>query len=112
MANRFYDNYRPQHSGQDVFGGMISNPKHSDTQQPYSSDWQENVWTMSRPTSTSKKGGPTYNPSPVKGKPWDGQGPYGDEGPAGGATVPRKPKPSPKNPSGGMKLPLPTKVGQ
>jgi hypothetical protein len=32
------------------------------------------------------------------------------EDPHGGSTVPRKPKPNPKSPSGGMALPLPQKV--
>lgn len=110
MANRFYDKYRPAHDGQSVMGGgMINNPKHPDVQGPYSSDWQEHVWNM--PRSTSKKGGPKHNPSLGKNNPWDGDGPT-KENPAGGSSVPRKPKPSPKNPSGGMKLPLPTKVGQ
>lgn len=83
MANRFYDNYRPSHDGQNVFGGSINNPRHPDTT-------------------------PKYNPFKMPGDP--NQERYGDEGPAGGATVPRKPKPS--KPSGGMRLPLPTKVGQ
>ena len=33
-----------------------------------------------------------------------------NENPHGGSTVPRKPKPNPKSPSGGMALPLPQKV--
>ena len=82
MANRFYDNYRPSHDGQNVFGGMINNPRHSDTQKPYSEAWLDHVRKMG--------------------------GEFGGEGfsnPPGGSRVPRKPKPS--KPSGGMKMGYP-----
>lgn len=95
MANRFYDKYRPAHDGQSVMGGgMINNPKHPDVQGPYSSDWQEHIWNMNR-RGGNPDGNRTFPPP---------------ESPAGGSSVPRKPKPS--KPSGGFSLPIPKKVGQ
>lgn len=87
MADRRnpYEQYRKPHDGQSVWGGMINNPHHPDIQKPYSGDWQENVWNKPR----GSEGGPYPT------------------GPSGGSSVPRKPKPSPMKPAGGMELPIP-----
>lgn len=97
MANRFNDRHRPPHGGQNVFGGMINNPPHGDTTPAWREYQQWAYMSEDGPDSGSKA--PKHNPR-------------GDDerGPAGGSTVPRQPKPS--KPSGGMKLPLTTKVGQ
>ena len=89
MANRFQDNYRPQHSGQDVFG-----------QRPPSG------YT---PPGSRSWGGSDPFPRPYKGGniSKSTENPYKDEG---GSSVSRKPKTPSKSPSGGVALLIPQKV--
>ena len=137
MAYRWQpEEYRQPHNGQSVFGGgMIPTIKHPDTTQ---ADWRTPVSMgnqgsqQSRPSSApmhlqpwggeDEKGNFTqtgadkkYTFTKPRKKGYSGQS--GDiyyekpnENPHGGSTVPRKPKPNPKSPSGGMALPLPQKV--
>ena len=93
MANRFNDQYRPPHSGQDVFG-----------QRPPSG--------YTPPGSRSWGGSdpfPGSYPRPYKGGniSKSTENPYKDEG---GSSVSRKPKTPSKSPSGGVALPIPQKV--
>ena len=140
MAYRWQpEEYRQPHNGQSVFGGgMIPNLRHPDTTPQYSSSWTDNVtqqpfagssnnrrippymqvqpWSaedeMGNYTQTGANKMYTFTKSTPKNSylGTDDDGPDADFKPLGGSTVPRKPKPNPKSPSGGMALPLPQKV--
>jgi hypothetical protein len=138
MAYRWQpEEYRKPHNGQSVFGGgMIPTIKHPDTTQ---ADWRTPVSMGNQGSQHSRlSSAPVYMQpwsgedetgnftqigankqytftKPTPKSPYldtenDGDGPDDDFKPLGGSTVPRKPKPNPKSPSGGMALPLPQKV--
>lgn len=90
MANRFGQQYRPPHDGQNVYG----------------SDWLSQDWIIPNHPDAL----PRYDPFRIVGDPNTTFNPYEDGfgEPSGGAKVPRKPKP--QSPSGGMTLPLLPKV--
>lgn len=112
MANRFGEQYRPPHSGRDVFGGSMgpsTNPNQMNMHiQPWGGEDSEGYFTQ---TGADKK----YNFKKDKrttkggysGKSGDINYEKGDENPHGGSTVPRKPKPKTPKSSGGMALEIP-----
>jgi hypothetical protein len=105
MANRFQDNYRPQHSGDSVFlntpGPINREPQHS--RYDFLEKNEMNKKKIDNPYMDEGKSYPSKGGNISKST----ENPYMDEG---GSSVSRKPKTPSKSPSGGVALPIPQKV--